>query len=136
MNTGQGRPGISPRTVLGALIIKHKENLSDEKTIQAIQENIYMQFFVGLEGFQTEKIFDSSLFVTIRKRIGKTEFDALNTELIKSLSHKKDARNNSKKSKMRSFHPIMEKFKPMPQLRINTSLTLRMLNCSTQVAKS
>jgi IS5 family transposase len=40
MNTTQGRPGISPRIILGALIIKHKENLSDEKTIQAIQENI------------------------------------------------------------------------------------------------
>ena len=97
MNTKQGRPGISPRIVLGALIIKHQENLSDEKTIQAIQENIYMQFFVGLEGFQTDKIFDSSLFVAIRKRIGKTEFDLLNAELIKSLSHKKDARNSSKK---------------------------------------
>ncbi len=48
MNPSQGRPGISPRIVLGALIIKHKENLSDEKTILAIQENIYMQFFVGL----------------------------------------------------------------------------------------
>ncbi len=42
MNSSKGRPGISPRTVLGALIIKHKENLSDEKTILAIQENVYM----------------------------------------------------------------------------------------------
>lgn len=98
MNSTQGRPGISPRIILGALIIKHKENLSDEKTIQAIQENIYMQFFVGLEGFQTDKIFDSSLFVTIRKRIGKAEFDLLNAKLIKSLSHKKDVQNNSKKT--------------------------------------
>ena len=105
MNTSQGRPGISPRIVLGSLIIKHKENLSDEKTIQAIQENIYMQFFVGLEGFQTEKIFDSSLFVTIRKRIGKSDFDALNTELIKSLSHKKDTQNNSKKKDNENFPP-------------------------------
>lgn len=97
MNTKQGRPGISPRIVLGALIIKHKENLSDEKTIQAIQENIYMQFFVGLEGFQTKKIFDSSLFVTIRKRIGKAEFDLLNEKLIESLSNKNDTQNKSKK---------------------------------------
>ena len=99
----QGRPGISPRTVLGALIIKHKENLSDEKTIQAIQENIYMQFFVGLTGFQTDKIFDSSLFVTIRKRIGKAEFDLLNAQLIKSLSQKNDPKKsvteNSPKNK-------------------------------------
>ena len=48
MNQKHGRPGISPRIILGALIIKHKENLSDEKTILAIQENVYMQFFVGL----------------------------------------------------------------------------------------
>lgn len=98
MNTKHGRPGISPRTVLGALIIKHKENLSDEKTIQAIQENVYMQFFVGLESFQTQKIFDPSLFVTIRKRIGKKNFDLLNEELIRSLSKSKDTKNISKKS--------------------------------------
>jgi hypothetical protein len=41
-----------------------------------------MQFFFGLNGFQTEKIFDSSLFVTFRKRIGKGEFDLLNAKLI------------------------------------------------------
>ena len=105
LNTEQGRPGLSPRIVLGALIIKHKENLSDEKTILAIQENIYMQFFVGLEGFQTKKIFDPSLFVTLRKRIGKTEFDVLNTKLIKSLSQKKDTQNNSKKAEDENHPP-------------------------------
>jgi len=105
MDTHQGRPGISPRIILGALIIKHKENLSDQKTIEAIQENIYMQFFVGLKGFQIEKIFDSSLFVTIRKRIGKTEFDLLNSKLIKSASKKSDAKNISKKSDDESHPP-------------------------------
>jgi len=105
MNSSHGRPGISPRIVLGALIIKHKENLSDEKTILAIQENVYMQFFVGLKEFQTKKIFDSSLFVTIRKRIGKTEFDILNTSLIKSLSAKVDKRNISKKNDTDNFPP-------------------------------
>jgi hypothetical protein len=105
MNSTQGRPGISPRIVLGALIIKHKENLSDEKVIQAIQENVYMQFFVGLKAFQTKKIFDSSLFVTIRKRIGQNEFDKLNVELIKSLSNKVDQKNISKKQDSDNFPP-------------------------------
>lgn len=105
MNSNHGRPGISPRIVLGALIIKHKENLSDEKTILAIQENVYMQFFVGLKEFQTKKIFDSSLFVTIRKRIGKAEFDILNASLIKSLSVKTDNRNVSKKNDGDNFPP-------------------------------
>jgi hypothetical protein len=105
MNTKHGRPGISPRIILGALIIKHKENLSDEKAILAIQENVYMQFFVGLKEFQTKKIFDSSLFVTIRKRIGKTEFDVLNASLIKSLSAKADKKNFSKKSDSEKHPP-------------------------------
>ncbi len=30
--------------VFGALIVKHVEGLSDEKTIQTIQENPYMQY--------------------------------------------------------------------------------------------
>jgi hypothetical protein len=97
MSSNLGRPGLSPRMVLGALIIKHKENLSDQRTIEAIQENIYMQFFVGLESFQTDPIFDSSLFVTLRKRIGKSTFSKLNNALIKMLSEKVDQRNISKK---------------------------------------
>lgn len=97
MNTKRGRPGIKPRTILGALIIKHKEGLSDQGTIEMIQENIYMQFFVGLEGFQTKPIFDSSLFVTIRKRLGKETFDELNSYLIQNLSAKADMKNVTKK---------------------------------------
>ena len=97
MDVKIGRPGINPRTILGALIIKHKEALSDQGTIEMIQENIYMQFFVGLEGFQTKPIFDSSLFVTIRKRLGKKTFDELNEYLIQNLSAKSDKKNIAKK---------------------------------------
>lgn len=97
MNTKRGRPGKNPRLILGALIIKHKENLSDQGTIDMIQENIYMQYFVGLAAFQTEPIFDSSLFVTIRKRLGEEGFNELNEYLIKSLSANQDKRNIAKK---------------------------------------
>jgi IS5 family transposase len=38
-----GRPVVDPRIVIGALIIKHKEGLSDERTIEAIQENVYQR---------------------------------------------------------------------------------------------
>ena len=41
------------RMVVGALIVKHVEKLSDEKTIQAILENPYMQYLFGLEKFCT-----------------------------------------------------------------------------------
>jgi hypothetical protein len=67
MNSDFDRPGISPRLDLGALIIKYKEKLDDRGIIAAIQENIYMQFFVGLKEFNPEPILDPSLFVEIRK---------------------------------------------------------------------
>ncbi len=105
MHATHGRPGISPRTILGALIIKHSESLSDKKVIETIQENVYMQFFVGLAEFQTEPIFDSSLFVTIRKRLGKEAFDKLNNALIKAYSSKVDKRNISKKCKEEELPP-------------------------------
>ena len=47
MKGGFGRPGVSPRIVLVALIIRHLENLDDRSVIQAIQENIYMRVSRG-----------------------------------------------------------------------------------------
>lgn len=64
-----------------------------------------MQFFIGLSIFQTKKVFDPSLFVTIRKRLGKAVFEKLNIELIKSLSDKVDTQNKSKKSDSDDFPP-------------------------------
>ena len=91
-----GRPGISPRIVLGALIIKHLEKLDDRGVIAAIQENPYMQFFIGLKEFTVQPVFDPSLFVEIRKRGGNKVFDSLNVELIKSVSEKEDKKHNRK----------------------------------------
>jgi hypothetical protein len=105
MSSDLGRPGLDPRLVLGALIIKHKENLSDVRTIEAIQENIYMQFFVGLGSFQTAPVFDASLFVTLRKRVGKSTFAKLNNAIIKMLSEKSDKRNISKKGDNEDLPP-------------------------------
>jgi IS5 family transposase len=96
MTVDFGRPGISPRIVLGALIIKHLEKLDDRGAIAAIQENPYMQFFIGLKEFTTQPVFDPSLFVDIRKRAGKEVFDSLNVELIKSVSEKGDKKHNRK----------------------------------------
>jgi len=96
MTVDFGRPGISPRIVLGALIIKHLEKLDDRGVIAAIQENPYMQFFIGLKEFTVQPVFDPSLFVEIRKRAGNKVFDSLNVELIKSVSEKEDKKHNRK----------------------------------------
>ena len=105
MNSEFGRPGLSPRLVLGALIIKHMEKLDDRGVIAAIQENIYMQYFVGLKEFNPDPIFDPSLFVEIRKRVGKDIFDKLNVKLIKSVSEKKDKKHNKKREEEKDDTP-------------------------------
>ncbi len=82
LQTDSGRLSVDIRTVLGALIVKHKFRLDDRGTIQMIQENIYLQYFCGLKSFTIKKVFDPSLFVDIRKRLGGKEFDAFNKLVI------------------------------------------------------
>jgi len=81
-NDRTGAGGINPRVVLGALIIKHICNLSDRETVLQIQENMYMQYFIGYSSFSDEEPFDASLFVDIRKRLGLTQLNALNEKIV------------------------------------------------------
>lgn len=86
-----GAATTDARIVLGSLIIKHHENLSDVGTIEAIQENIYMQCFIGLSSFKTEPEFAPSLFVEIRKRLGLDYWNEINEIIVKhNLPNKKD----------------------------------------------
>ncbi|MCK9608686.1 MAG: IS5 family transposase [Methylomonas sp.] len=78
----RGRPMKEARLVIGAVIIKHKLCLSDVETVQQIQENPYLQFFVGLPGYQTAEPFAPSLFVEIRKRMGEAVFEGFRRAII------------------------------------------------------
>ena len=78
----QGRPTKDARLVIGAVIIKHKLCLSDRETVAQIQENPYLQYFVGLPGYQMEAPFAPSLFVQIRKRMGESVFDVFQGAII------------------------------------------------------
>jgi IS5 family transposase len=81
----QGRPAKDARLVIGAVIIKHKLCLSDEETVQQIQENPYLQYFVGLPGYQMQVPFAPSLFVEIRKRMGQGVFEIFHGAIIDAL---------------------------------------------------
>lgn len=82
MSVDEGRPSVDLRIVLGTLLVKHIENLSDERAIEYVQENIYAQYFVGLSSFQAEPVFVPHLFVTIRKRLGEEGTATVNDMLI------------------------------------------------------
>jgi transposase, IS5 family len=68
-NSTEGHPPICGRVILGAMMIKHIEDLTDRGTIQHIQENMFMQYFLGYSSFTNEAPFSPSLFVEIRKRL-------------------------------------------------------------------
>jgi hypothetical protein len=80
-----GRPAKDARIVIGAVIIKHKLSISDEETVEQIRENPYLQYFIGLKGFQAKAAFASSLLVEIRKRMGQTVFDEFHEAIIEAV---------------------------------------------------
>ena len=82
LNHDSGRKSIDIRIVIASIIIKHKLCLDDRGTVQMISENIYLQYFCGLKSFTTKPVFDPSLFVDIRKRLGGNEFATFNKLVI------------------------------------------------------
>ncbi len=91
MNGSKDRPGKDTRMVVGSLIIKHKLTLSDEETVLQIQENPYLQYFVGFSSYKDEQPFAPSLFVDIRKRMGKEVFAQFEQVIIDKLVQSKPA---------------------------------------------
>mgnify|MGYP000949864382 FL=1 len=99
MSKDVGRSSVDLRVVLGALLVKHIEGLSDEDAILYIQENIYAQYFVGLPSFQTRPVFVPSLFVEIRKRLGKQGALELNEAVLKQARQLQMIRHTKKPSR-------------------------------------
>ena len=83
-NKIRGAGNKPARLIIGAVLIKHKMNLSDDETIEAIRENPYMQYMLGLSEFTDQPVFDPSLFVPIRKRLGTVDFNSMSEELLKA----------------------------------------------------
>ena len=96
-NNKTGADGINPRVAIGSMIIKHICNLSDRETVQQIQENMYMQYFIGYSGFSNEEPFDSSLFVDFRKRLGIEQINSINEKIL-GLGNNDEPDNTENKS--------------------------------------
>ncbi len=85
------------RLALGSLIIKEKLGLTDEETVMQIQENHYLQFFLGFESYYDEEPFDPSLMVYFRKRLAEKMVSKMNELVVKNWVKRKA----SKKKKRR-----------------------------------
>jgi hypothetical protein len=82
MSSDHGAPAIDARIVIGTMIVKHKLKLDDRKAIETIRENMYIQYFLGLEEYTYKDVFDRSLFTTLRYRLGADKFDAMTRQII------------------------------------------------------
>lgn len=74
----KGQKPVSIRVALGALIIQQRLNLTDRETVQQIQENPYLQYFIGFTGYQDRLPFHDSLMTHFRKRLDATVLNQIN----------------------------------------------------------
>lgn len=72
-----GRPAKPTRLMVGLLLLKQIENLSDERVVEAWTRNPYYQAFCGMEHFQWTFPCDPSELVHFRKRIGEAGMEKI-----------------------------------------------------------
>ncbi len=88
-----GAPALSFRIALGSLIIKEYLGLTDRTTVQQIEENPYLQYFLGFSTFQFDAPFDNSMMTHFRKRIPDDTLAEINIEIIQTHLKKSKSRN-------------------------------------------
>jgi len=86
-----GRPPIPARIAFGALYIKENEGFPQERTMQHIAENVYMQYFLGLTEFNPQPLFDSSMLSRMAARFTKEDMKKINEELYRRSRPEKEA---------------------------------------------
>lgn len=110
----EGRPPISGRIVIGSVIIKHLLALTDRETIEQIQENMFMQYFLGYSSFTNEAPFSPTLFVEIRERLSLEVLNGINDIIISHSFDKplatsiEDNNNDTDNSADKDNHPKLE----------------------------
>lgn len=72
-----GRPAKPIRLMVGLLLLKQLENISDENVVLQWKRNPYYQYFCGYNDYQAKLPCDSSELVYFRKRIGTEGFEKI-----------------------------------------------------------
>jgi IS5 family transposase len=78
-----GRPAKPIRLMVGLLILKHIRNISDESVVEQWSENLYYQYFCGLQEFVASEPCEASELVHFRKRIGESGIELIFKESIR-----------------------------------------------------
>ena len=114
LSEGMGRPTQDLRIELGSLIIQELMDWDDREVIAQVQENPYLQFFLGGQEFSDRRVFDPSLLVTIRKRLNRESIAELTGEVEKA---KKifDELREQERSETDTDHPESSGDSPQPE---------------------
>jgi transposase, IS5 family len=70
------------RVALGALIVKERLKLTDRETVLQIQENPYLQFFLGFPGYTDKEPFHHTSMVHFRKRFDQETLAQINDLIV------------------------------------------------------
>jgi len=77
-----GAPAKPLRMALGAFIINEQLQVTDEKFVGQIKQNPYLQFSLGLESFQFQSPFYSSMMVHFRWRLPAATVNDCNERIV------------------------------------------------------
>jgi IS5 family transposase len=72
-----GRPRLSIRLMASLVYLKNSFNLSDEELVQRWSENLYWQFFSGLDYFEPRLACDATQIGRFRRAIGEEGLELL-----------------------------------------------------------
>lgn len=78
-----GAPSKPIRLMVSLLILKHLRNLSDEALVEQWAENLYYQYFSGLQYFQPSIPCVATELVAFRQRIGQAGIELILKESIR-----------------------------------------------------
>lgn len=78
-----GNVAYDSRIAFGALCIQKKLDLTDAETVEMIQENPYLQYFIGYHEYTYDRPFDSSTMVYFRKRFPEDVMNDINEHHFK-----------------------------------------------------
>ena len=118
----RGRPGINARIALRALIIQTQLKTTDEVTVELIEENPYLQYFLGLASYTLEPIRESSSLSRIRQRLSKEDWQAINELVVDRFKKVEKARKKTKKGVPRAESgELFSKKKPQEQLILDVT---------------
>ena len=96
-----GHPATPFRMALGVLIIQKRKKLSDRGVIKEIQENPYLQYFLGMEKFSHEAPIKPSVIVSFRKRLTAGYLMEVNEYILETsgVTKEHEPKNESKNAK-------------------------------------